>query len=209
MHFGEDKDYKDEEIKDDWTTNDDVILQANPLAIEVEAVYKDLISKRTKAISQEGLRENFLTKHCNIIYQGLGTESYIDVAEVQKCKVAKIDWSGRNVYVGVDLAISHDNCAVAISIVENEDGTLNKDQVMRELSDYSMVMNNCAYAYSTMTQQRISKQNTMFLEVESIFYDLFIDKQTAGDDLINNVITKDMDYQGIIEAIREYFDYYD
>lgn len=31
-------------------------------------------------------------------------------------------------------------------IVENENGTLNKDQVMRELSDYSMVMDNCARA---------------------------------------------------------------
>ena len=30
-----------------------------------------------------------VTKHCNIIYQGAGTESFIDVTEVQKCKVDK------------------------------------------------------------------------------------------------------------------------
>lgn len=110
----------DEEIKDEWTTNDDVILQANPLAIEIEVVYEDLLAKRTKAILQESLRENFLTKHCNIIYQGLGTESFIDVAEVQKCKVSKIDWSGKNVYIGVDLAITTDNCAVAMSTVDED-----------------------------------------------------------------------------------------
>lgn len=94
-------------------------------------------------------------------------------------------------------------------IVENEDGTLNKDQVMRELSDYSMVMDNCAKAYCLMTHQRISKQNTMFFEVEGIFNDLFIDKEVCADDLINTVITKDMSYDEIIQAIREYLDYYE
>ena len=114
----------DEEIKDNWTVDDNIILQANPLAIEVEAVFNDLIKKRTKAISQESLRENFLTKHCNIIYQGLGTESFIDIAEVQKCKVAKIDWTGKQVYLGVDLAMTNDNCAVAMSSVDDDNNIL-------------------------------------------------------------------------------------
>ena len=114
----------DEEIKEEWTVNDKVILQANPLAIEVEAVYNDLLKKRTKAISQESLRENFLTKHCNIIYQGLGTESFIDIAEVQKCKVAKIDWKGKQVYLGVDLSMTNDNCSVAITTVDDDNNIL-------------------------------------------------------------------------------------
>ena len=114
----------DEEIIDKWATEDNVILQANPLAIEIEAVYQDLVKKRNKAISQESLRENYLTKHCNIIYQGLGTESFIDVNEVQKCRVAKIDWSNRNVYLGVDLAESHDNCAVAMASVDDDNNIL-------------------------------------------------------------------------------------
>lgn len=37
------------------------------------------------------------------------------------------------------------------NIVENGDGSLNKDQIMRELSDYSMVMNDCEKAYDLMT----------------------------------------------------------
>lgn len=94
-------------------------------------------------------------------------------------------------------------------IVENEDGILNKDQVMRELSDYSLVMDNCARAYCLMTNQRISKQNTMFFEVENIFNELFIEKEICADDLINNVVKKNMSYEEIIEEIREYFDYYD
>lgn len=114
----------DEEIKEEWTVNEKVILQANPLAIEVKAVYDDLLKKRTKAISQESLRENFLTKHCNIIYQGLGTESFIDIAEVQKCKVAKIDWKGKQVYLGVDLSMTNDNCAVAMTSVDDDNNIL-------------------------------------------------------------------------------------
>ncbi len=92
-------------------------------------------------------------------------------------------------------------------IVENEDGTLNKDQVMRELSDYSMVMSNCALAYCEMTNQRISKQNTKFFEVRNIFYELFIEKQIAADDLVNTVLTKDMTYEEIIKEIKDYFGY--
>lgn len=105
-----------------WTNDDDIILQSNPLAIEIEAVYKSLLDKRIKAIEMESKRENFLTKHCNIIYQGAGTESYIDVNEVQKCRVDKIDWTGREVYLGVDLAMSNDNCAVGM--VADDDGTI-------------------------------------------------------------------------------------
>lgn len=106
--------YEPDETKN-WTTDDNIILQSNPLAIEVEKIYKDLISKRNKAIEMESKRENFLTKHCNIIYQGAGTESFIDVTEVQKCKVDKIDWTGREVYIGVDLSMTNDNCSVAMT----------------------------------------------------------------------------------------------
>ena len=106
--------YEPNETKN-WATDDNIILQSNPLAIEIPAVYKDLLDKRRKAIEREKLRENFLTKHCNIIYQGAGTESFIDVTEVQKCKVDKIEWSGKEVFIGVDLSMTNDNCSVAMT----------------------------------------------------------------------------------------------
>lgn len=105
-----------------WTSDDDILLQANPLACEISKVYEDLIDKRKKAIEIESKRENFLTKHCNIIYQGAGTESFIDVSELQKCKVDKIDWSGREVFIGVDLAMTNDNCGVGM--VADDNGTI-------------------------------------------------------------------------------------
>lgn len=111
----------DEELINKWTTDDNVLKQSNPVALEIHEIWEDLIKKRAKAIAVESVRENFLTKHCNIIYQGMGTESYIDINEVMNCKVAKIDWTGRKVYIGVDLAMTNDNCAVAMVSEENNE----------------------------------------------------------------------------------------
>lgn len=105
-----------------WTTDDMILKQSNPVALEIPEIWVDLLKKRARAIAVESARENFLTKHCNIIYQGAGTESFIDIAEVQQCRVNKIDWEGRNVYIGVDLALTNDNCAV--SMVAEQDGII-------------------------------------------------------------------------------------
>lgn len=111
----------DEDLIKSWTTDDEVLKQSNPVALEIPEIWEDLLKKRAKAIAVESVRENFLTKHCNIIYQGMGTESYIDINEVMNCKVAKINWTGRKVYIGVDLAMTNDNCAVAmVSEDDNE-----------------------------------------------------------------------------------------
>lgn len=116
-----------EDLIQKWATNDDVLKQANPVALEIPEIWEDLIKKRAKAIAVESVRENFLTKHCNIIYQGMGTESYIDINEVMSCKVAKINWTGKKVYIGVDLAMTNDNCAVAM--VSEEDNEILADVI--------------------------------------------------------------------------------
>lgn len=104
-----------------WETDDIVLKQANPVALEIPEIWEDLLKKRAKAIAMESARENFVTKHCNIIYQGAGTETYIDVKDVQKCKVQEIDWSGKVVYLGVDLSESNDNTSVAMVSVDDND----------------------------------------------------------------------------------------
>lgn len=102
----------------DWATDDDILEQANPLALEVPEIMDDLKKKRAKAIAMPSRRENFLTKHCNILYMGVETESYVDVADVQAGKVERIDWKGREVFLGIDLAMTNDNCAVAMAAEE-------------------------------------------------------------------------------------------
>lgn len=106
----------------DWVEDLEVLEHSNPLAIELPEVMEDLIKKRNEAITRLSKRENFLTKHCNIIYQGTGTESFVDVNDVRACKVDNIDWTGRDVYIGVDLSMSNDNCSVAM--VADDNGTI-------------------------------------------------------------------------------------
>ena len=109
----------------DWQTDDSILRHANPVAQELEAVWEDLLKRRARAISMENARENFLTKHCNIIHAGSSSEMYVDINDVQQCRVDSIDWSGRVVWVGVDLAMSNDNCSVTI-VAEEDDRILER-----------------------------------------------------------------------------------
>lgn len=108
----------------DWATDDLILKQANPVALEIKEIWEDLLKKRAYAIAVESARENFVTKHCNIIYQGVGTETYIDIKDVQACKVAKVDWQGRVVYVGLDLSETNDNTSVAMVTVDDDNNIL-------------------------------------------------------------------------------------
>lgn len=107
-----------------WETNDLIMQQGNPVALEIPEIWEDLIKKRAYAIAVENARENFVTKHCNIVYQGVGTESYIDVKDVQECKVANINWSGRVVYVSLDLSETSDNTSVSMVTVDDNNNIL-------------------------------------------------------------------------------------
>ena len=107
-----------------WETDDLVLKQSNPVSLEIPEIWDDLVKKRARAIVEESSRENFLTKHCNIIYQGAGTETYIDTKDVQACKVANIDWSGRVVYLGLDLSETNDNTAVSMVSVDEDNKIL-------------------------------------------------------------------------------------
>lgn len=107
-----------------WQTDDLILQQANPVALEVPEIWQDLLKKRARAIVQESERENFLTKHCNIIYSGAGTETYVDVSAVQECKTTNINWRGKVVYLGLDLSESGDNTSVSILAVDENNNIL-------------------------------------------------------------------------------------
>ena len=107
-----------------WETDDLIMRQSNPVSLEIPQIWDDLLKKRALAIAVESKRENFVTKHCNIIYQGAGTETFIDVKDVQECKVAKIDWTDRVVYIGLDLSETNDNTSVAMVSVDDDNKIL-------------------------------------------------------------------------------------
>lgn len=108
----------DEQYKkgDTWKTEDLAIYQANPVAYTHEYIFDELCQKRQMAILYENRRENFLCKHLNIQYKGLGTEGYVDIMKLRQCKVQESPdfWYGRNVYIGLDLSQTTDNTAVAM-----------------------------------------------------------------------------------------------
>lgn len=88
-------------------------------------------------------------------------------------------------------------------IVEHEDGSLNKDQVMRELSDYSMIMDNCTKAYMAMSDGMISKPNTCFFEVESIFDDRYIKKEYVKEE-IEKIIKGSSNFDELRKELKDY-----
>lgn len=103
-------------VNDCWETDDRVIYQANPVAVTNDAVFKNLVKKRSMAILYENKRENFLCKHCNIQYKGLGAEGYIDINKVKRCRIVEDDrfWKGKRVWLGLDLSMSDDNTSIAM-----------------------------------------------------------------------------------------------
>ncbi len=101
---------------DEWQTNDLVIYQSNPVTIDYKYIFDDLAKKRNIAVLYENKRENYLCKHNNIQYKGLGVEGFIDINYVKEC-VIKEDlsfWRGRRVWLGLDLSQTEDNTAVAM-----------------------------------------------------------------------------------------------
>ena len=107
-----------------WETDDLILKQANPVALEIPEIWEDLLKKRAHAIAVESSRENFVCKHCNIVYTGADSESFVNISDVQQCKVANIEWSGRVVYVGLDLSQTDDNTSVSMLSIDDDNNVL-------------------------------------------------------------------------------------
>jgi len=107
---------------DQWQTNDLVIYQSNPVAVENEHIFEAIKDMREDAILYENKRENYLCKHNNIKYKGLGVEGYVDVTKVRECKRGSDDnwWRGRRVWLGLDLSMSDDNVCVDMKTYEGD-----------------------------------------------------------------------------------------
>ena len=108
----------DDELKqgDIWMTDDRCIYQSNPVAVSEQMVFENLVAQRSMAILYPNKRENFLCKHLNILFKGLGVESFIDIQKVKMCAedLPKDWWKGRRVWVGLDLSQTEDNTAVCM-----------------------------------------------------------------------------------------------
>jgi phage terminase large subunit-like protein len=173
-----------------WETDDLILQQSNPVALEIPEIWEDLKKKRAYAIAVESARENFVTKHCNIIYQGVGTETYIDVKDVQECKVAKIDWQGRVVYIGLDLSQSDDNTSVSMVSVDDDnnilaesfafipEGRIEEKQASEKVDYKNLVKTDKVFScgdkvidYSVVEDFILSLQDKYGVQIQAIGYD--------------------------------------
>lgn len=87
-------------------------------------------------------------------------------------------------------------------IVENEDGTLNVEQVKKELADYKILLDEVPKVYDELAG--FSKPHTRASVIISAVNDRMIDKQMAYDDLIENA--QDGEVTLTTERLKDYFD---
>jgi len=98
-----------------WQDSDEELLKANPLAIELPDTFEFLKKQRFDAINDPLKQPNFLTKHMNIFIQGSNVEAFVNDADMDMAETTDpIDWAGKNVYLGVDLAETNDNTSVSM-----------------------------------------------------------------------------------------------
>lgn len=146
----------DDDLKqgDAWKTEDLVIYQSNPVAYTHPIVFQEICKKRAIAILYENKRENYLCKHNNIKYKGLGVEGYVSILKVKECRwqEEKNFWRGKRVWIGLDLSQTDDNTAV-VMVTEHEGivyakawGFIPNDRIqektMREKVDYKKLIQN-------------------------------------------------------------------
>jgi hypothetical protein len=97
-------------------------------------------------------------------------------------------------------------------IIEKPDGSINKDQLMRELSDYSDLISNASRVYCEITNNKISKANTLPENVIAIYQDVvteFCDAahnegfQEAIDLVLNLIANQDSNRLPTIESLKD------
>lgn len=176
---------------DIWMSDDRVIYQSNPVAVSHEYIFKEIKKKRALAILYENKRENYLCKHNNILYKGLGVEGYVDIQKVKLCRRESDPewWRGRRVWVGLDLSQSDDNTSVAM--VTEEDGViygrvmgflpLDKMEIKsaKEKVDYKraeaagecMACGDEVIDYSVVEQYALALEEAFGVDVQQVGYD--------------------------------------
>lgn len=183
-------------VNDQWKSNDLVIYQSNPVAVDNQEIFEAIKDMRQDAIDYENKRENYLCKHNNIKYIGLGVEGYVEITKVRECRRKADDewWRGRRVWIGIDLSLSEDNVCVNMETYEGEDmescelysktfGFIPKDKIdqksKREDVDYKkLIRDGCCFAcgeeivsYSFIEDFIINLPGKYGVEIMQIGYD--------------------------------------
>lgn len=183
-------------VNDQWKSNDLIIYQSNPVAVDNKEIFEAIKDMRQDAIDYENKRENYLCKHNNIKYIGLGVEGYVEITKVRECRRKADDewWRGRRVWIGLDMSLSDDNVCVNMETYEGEDlescdlysktfGFIPKDKIdqksKREDVDYKkLIRDGCCFAcgeeivsYSFIEKFIINLPEQYGVEIVQVGYD--------------------------------------
>lgn len=102
--------------------DDNVLEMINPLFRHVPANAEFVRDIKKQALEMPEKLKNFKTKHMNIFVDGDEAEQYISVERLRRGSIKEYDWRGKEVYLGMDLAISHDNCSISMTTHDKELG---------------------------------------------------------------------------------------
>ena len=93
--------------------DDEGLAMCNPLRIEDN--YNTIREERQSALDKPSEREEYLTKDMNHFMPKNSGTSFIKIEDLRKCKVNTIDWTGRDIFLGLDLALTNDNCSYSMA----------------------------------------------------------------------------------------------
>lgn len=178
---------------EEWKTNDLCIYQSNPISVNNKYIFDELKKKRALAVLYENKRENYLCKHNNILYKGLGVEGFIDIQKVKLCKLKDDDnfWKGKKVWLGLDLSMTDDNTSLAMVTEFNDEvyakvfGFIPRDNIdiktKKERVDYKkLIHDECCYAcgnevidYLFVKDIILNLENKYGVEVMQVGYDRY------------------------------------
>lgn len=72
------------------------------------------------------------------------------------------------------------------TIICNEDGTINVEQLKKELRDYSLILGEVPYVYSEVTGGMLSKPHYYADSVIEVFRERYYEKASAVDYLVDD-----------------------
>lgn len=97
--------------------------KSNPLFVQFPSIMKKLESDFENALKDPEKLQLFLTKNLNIWLSSDAMASYLDYEEWRAYQTDEVDFSGKEVVVGIDMSKSTDLCGVSI-VAKDDDGRI-------------------------------------------------------------------------------------
>ena len=96
------------------------VYKRQPLRLEDN--YNEIRNNRKKALAKPDERTEYLTKNMNFFMPSNSGEEFITIDKLRLCKNTRgiFDWNGKDVYLGLDLAMTNDNTSVSMVTMEDD-----------------------------------------------------------------------------------------